>query len=135
MLLAACGEGSGDHDDDADHASSEGDGMETPSGAECPPGSTLTYETFGKAFMDDYCVRCHSTELEGTARSGAPEGHDFDMLAGILLVAEHIDEYAAAGPDAVNTKMPPTEPRPTEEQRMLLGEWLACELGGDAGTP
>ena len=33
---------------------------------------------------------------------------------------------AAAGPDAVNTLMPPDGDKPTEEQRRQLGQWLAC---------
>lgn len=101
-----------------------------PSGATCPTDSTLTYETFGKGFMEDYCTRCHSSVLSGDARNGAPSDHNFDSLVEIQATpAEHIDEQAAAGPDRVNTTMPPSSPRPTEEERRQLGEWLAC------GTP
>ncbi len=39
---------------------------------------------------------------------------------------DDIDTIAAAGPDAVNTEMPPDTPAPTEEERRKLGEWLAC---------
>src|SRR5687768_11218954 len=63
----------------------------TPTGSVCPAGSTLTYESFGQDFMTRYCVRCHSSQLTGAARNDAPLGHDFDTLAGILVVAEHID--------------------------------------------
>ena len=133
--LPACGDDHEGGEGDSDAHTEEEESTGTPSGAECPPDSTLTYETFGRDFMDMYCVRCHSSELQGTARNGAPEGHDFDRLEGILPVAEHVDAYAAAGPDAVNTRMPPTPPRPTEEERSQLGEWLACEQldGPDAG--
>jgi hypothetical protein len=98
-----------------------------PTGAVCPAGSTLTYDSFGRQFMTDFCVRCHSSTLMGAARMGAPLAHDFDTLAGVLLVADHIDQWAAAGPNATNTSMPPSDPRPTEAQRLQLGEWLACE--------
>jgi len=132
-LLAACGdEGEeADHHGNSDESSADhhgGSGTETSTGAVCPEGSTLTYESFGKSFMDKYCVTCHSTALVGAAaRKGAPEGHDFDVLAGIVPTAEHIDQYAAIGPNASNQKMPPTDPKPTDEERTQLGQWLACE--------
>ena len=101
----------------------------TPTGSSCPDDSTLTYATFGEAFMTSYCVGCHSSQRSGDDRNGAPAGHDFDTLEGIVAVAEHIDEHAAAGPEEVNELMPPSDPRPTDEEREALGEWLAC------GTP
>jgi uncharacterized membrane protein len=99
-----------------------------PSGAICPADSNLTYTTFGQAFMEEYCTRCHSSALSGAARNGAPSDHDFDTLGAIRsTAAEHIDEQAAAGPARVNTLMPPSgEPRPSEAERRQLGEWLAC---------
>src|SRR6185295_10619510 len=70
-----------------------------PTGSVCPDDSTLTYESFGRAFMTAYCTRCHSSTLEGSSRQGAPSDHDFDTLEGIEATpAEHIDEEAAAGP-------------------------------------
>jgi hypothetical protein len=145
LLAVGCGDDDdhGDHGDhDHDSGSDEGaagDGGDhdhdpskpigTPSGATCPENSTLTYESFGKQFMDKYCVRCHSSELEtDVERMFAPPGHDFDVYEGIIGVAEHVDQYAAAGPDTVNTTMPPSGAKPTLEEREQLGEWLACEL-------
>lgn len=118
-LIALLGGCSGDDHDD------EHEGVPTQS--TCPTGSTLSYESFGKGFMESYCTRCHSSTKTGSARQGAPVGHDFDSLAGILAVAEHIDEHAAAGPAGINTEMPPSDPRPSNEARYQLGEWLACE--------
>ena len=100
-----------------------------PSGATCPPSSTLTYASFGQHFMATYCTQCHSSTLTGDQRMGAPLFHDFDTLEGIMAFAQHIDESTAAGPKAVNTLMPPFTPKPTLEERQQLGEWLAC------GTP
>jgi uncharacterized membrane protein len=118
-VLGACtGEAEDDHHE-------ESEGVETES--ICPPNSDLTYESFGQPFMQTYCTHCHSSTLAGAARNGAPDGHDFDTLDGILLVAHHIDEYAAAGPAATNTAMPPSDPRPSDEERQQLGQWLACE--------
>jgi hypothetical protein len=147
LLASACGDDDdghgdhGDHDHDVDSGHDEGtagDGehdhdpskpIGTPSGATCPEASTLSYESFGKGFMDKYCVRCHSSKLEGeSARMGAPAGHDFDSFEGIIGVAEHVDQYAAKGPESTNVMMPPSGERPTMEEREQLGQWLACEL-------
>lgn len=124
--LAACDDEDNGHDVDASH--DEGGAVGPESGASCPDDAgALTYEAFGQPFMESYCVRCHSSELEGTARNGAPGGHDFDTLAGILLVADHVDQLAAAGPDSENTVMPPDGDKPSLEERRMLGQWLACE--------
>ena len=99
-----------------------------PTEAECPPASTLTYESFGKPFMEAYCTRCHSSELVGEDRNGAPSFHDFDTIYGIRVVSDHIDETTAAGPAAVNDSMPPDGDRPSLEERELLGQWIACGM-------
>jgi len=105
------------------------------SGSTCPSGSTLTYDTFGRTFMETYCVRCHSSSLVGpTARSNAPDGFNFDSLVSIRLVEARIDEMAAAGPTRTNEFMPIGTPQPTTDGRRQLGEWLACDMR-DAGAP
>jgi len=109
-----------------------------PSGATCPPGNTLTYDNFAAGFMASYCTRCHASTLDGPDRHGAPLFHDFDSKLGILNVGHHVDEYAAAGPRAVNELMPNDGAQPTLAERQQLGQWLACELaaleGVDAGV-
>ena len=116
-----------------------------PTGSVCPSDSTLTYDNFGRAFMESYCTRCHSSELRRADRNGAPLYHDLNTLTDILAVADHVDEYTAAGPDAVNELMPPDGDMPTRAERFQLGEWLTCELekinapastsaGADAGS-
>lgn len=99
---------------------------EALSGAECKEGSTLTWDSFGEKFMTDYCTRCHASSLSGAARQGAPSDHNFETVALVREQIEHIDEQAAAGPDSINTEMPIGAPAPTEAERLLLGEWLAC---------
>jgi hypothetical protein len=100
-----------------------------PTESVCPPGSTLTYANFGKTFMDTYCIGCHHSELVGTARNGAPSFHDFDTYFGIVPVSDHIDETTAFGPAAMNQGMPPSgNPKPSDAERVMLGEWIACEL-------
>lgn len=98
-----------------------------PTESICPPDSMLTYESFGRPFMETYCTQCHHSELMGEERMGAPSFHDFDTIFGIRAVALHIDETSAAGPAAVNMSMPPEDPRPTLAERRQLGEWLACD--------
>lgn len=84
-------------------------GSET--GAECPPDSALTWEGFGRTFMDTYCVRCHSSYAsQDRVRSDA----------------FRIDMQAGAGPSAVNTAMPRSGVKPTVEEREALSTWLSC---------
>jgi uncharacterized membrane protein len=94
-------------------------------GSSCPDNSTLTYESFGRAFFASYCLRCHSAAVSGSVRV-APEGRDFDDLAMIRERAAWIDQFAAAGPKGEHMSMPPDGEKPTLEQRTQLGEWLAC---------
>ena len=91
-----------------------------PTRAECPSGSSLTYDGFGREFFQQYCLACHSST--GTVSGG----HAFDTVLEIREAGSHIDEYAAAGPDATNRVMPPQAPRPSDEERLRLGEWIAC---------
>ena len=100
-----------------------------PTESVCPPtGTPLSYENFAGPFMETYCTQCHSSELRGAARMGAPSFHDFDTLFGIKAVWQHVDETTAAGPAATNTGMPPESPYPTLEERRQLGEWIACGM-------
>jgi hypothetical protein len=115
----------------------------TPTMAVCPdpdPG-TLTWDNFGQKFMSDFCTDCHASALVHSQRNGAPLYHDYDTLTGVLEIPDHIDQWAGAGPAATNTVMPPSScpstpggslnrdcPQPTEQQRMDLSVWLACEI-------
>jgi uncharacterized membrane protein len=119
LAVAAFARGCDDHDDE--HGTG---GVAT--GATCPTTSSLTYENFGRAFMQSYCLRCHSAAVTGAARMGAPADHNFDEINVIRGLAEHIDLYAGAGPAATNTLMPENDPRPTLDERMQLSTWLAC---------
>jgi uncharacterized membrane protein len=121
LCLASCG---GDDDDD------DGAGAGT-SGATCPSNSSLTYQTFGQAFMGKYCTPCHASGLSGAARQGAPSDHNFDALSDIRATEQgHIDEVSAAGDKKVNKAMPPSNfaTQPSEAERRQLGEWLACGM-------
>lgn len=114
----------------------------TPTEAVCPDPDpmTLTWDSFGKAFMTDFCTSCHSSALPHSQRNGAPLYHDLDTLTGVLVIVDHTDEQAGSGPAADNTLMPPDDcpttpggplnrscPKPSEQQRKDLAVWLACE--------
>jgi uncharacterized membrane protein len=118
-LVASCGD---DHDDGHGHGTTTGVATKSV----CPTTQTLTYDNFGQSFMAMYCLRCHSANVTGAARAGAPTDHNFDERNRIQTFAAHIDEQAAAGPAATNVAMPPSDPKPSEEERRKLGEWLAC---------
>jgi len=97
-----------------------------PTGSTCPPESTLTYESFGRAFFEAYCQTCHASDVRGAARQGAPSSHTYDDRASIARAIDEIDRRAAAGPDAINADMPRSYPVPSTREREQLGEWLAC---------
>ena len=118
--MAHGGEGCGH--DDAKTASTLGPLTQ----AVCPPQQTLTYANFGRSFLTTYCLRCHSSSVQGAARMSAPSDHNFDTLIEIRGLAMHIDQKAGSGPVATNTSMPTIDPRPTLEARKKLSEWLAC---------
>jgi uncharacterized membrane protein len=97
------------------------------SGATCPTSDAPTAQGFGLAFMRTYCLSCHSASVKGAARAGAPEDMNYDTLEDVRRWASEIDEHAAVGPAASNTAMPPApNPQPTTDERLRLGQWLAC---------
>lgn len=118
VLLAMTASGCSDHH----HGGRGGAPTQTP----CPATSSLTYSSFGRTFMQSYCLRCHSVTVTGAARKNAPADHNFDDAVDIGLFADHIDEYAGSGPAATNVVMPPDDPRPSVAERAQLSEWLAC---------
>ena len=98
--------------------------VEPPSTLEeraCPPDSVLTYESFGGPFMYSYCSGCHSKDLPEGMRQDAPMGADFDTLETTRAWSKRI--WARAGDH--NLTMPPIG-GPGDDEREMLGEWLAC---------
>ena len=121
-------------------------GKPTSTGTVCPDPDpmTLTYDNFGKAFMDKYCTWCHDSSLPHSKRNGAPIFHDYDTLLGVLETPDHIDQQAGIGPKAANHFMPPGDcpsvkggplntscPQPTDDERRDLALWIACERNRD----
>lgn len=88
---------------------------------ECPPDSVLTYESFGGPFIYSYCSGCHSKDLPEGMRQEAPMGSDFDTLDATREWSARIWARAADH----NLTMPPIG-GPDDDEREMLGEWLAC---------
>jgi uncharacterized membrane protein len=65
---------------------------------------------------------CHSSELSGADRNGAPAGLDWDDLE---VVGENLDRIRVRA--AETETMPPSDPRPFDEERDMLAEWIDCD--------
>jgi hypothetical protein len=85
-----------------DDDSPDGDSDAGVDGPGCDPA--VTYATFGRAFFDTYCNRCHRFDQQSA------------QLAG-----DAISSLAGTG-----TFMPPVDPRPTAAERASLVAWIAC---------
>lgn len=97
------------------------------SGSTCPPeGTTLTFENFGKPFLDRYCNWCHGADV--LDRKSAPPAYVFEKPEQVERWADRI-YVRAAGP---NDSMPPGPDDPPRAERDKLAEWLACTYGPDA---
>lgn len=83
--------------------------------------SILTYDNFGALFMLDWCRGCHSAAIPEDMRQGAPLEFNFEDLDTIRELAPRI-ALKATGAMPV---MPPAA-GPSDEERALLAEWLAC---------
>jgi len=87
----------------------------------CPSeGSELTYESFGKGFMNSWCQSCHGSTAAD--RFGAPGEFIFDTVEQIRQHKERIYVRSAGS----NKSMPPGPVDPSIEEREKLAEWLAC---------
>ena len=86
----------------------------------CPPNMPLTYDNWGKSYLDANCNSCHSAD-DGS-RHGAPGAIRFDTLDDVHTHSDRIFVRAAAS----NTTMPPGPKDPPADQRKDLADWLAC---------
>lgn len=99
-------------------------------GSTCPPADKPDYASFGMMFFQTYCLDCHSETKMGDARNDAPVTINFDTRSLVRENTSNIDKQAAWGPNAHNVLMPPDgEPQPTDDERLRLGEYIACEIG------
>lgn len=116
------------HGDSSCSCGDEGFEFGPPTGAVCPSeGTNLTFDNFADPFFEQYCRRCHSADVVGDDRLGAPSDHNFDTVIEARSLKDHIDWTTGSGPDATNEIMPVGSPAPTLEEREQLSEWLACD--------
>ncbi|MBK8937043.1 MAG: hypothetical protein IPM79_05220 [Polyangiaceae bacterium] len=92
----------------------------------CPDDSYLSWENFGGPFMLTWCNGCHSESLPDGERQGAPLLSNFDTLDDVRAWAADIWEESGDH----NASMPPVG-GPSEEEREMLAEWLACGAPAD----
>jgi hypothetical protein len=143
VLAVACRENDDDGADEAadeaestsaaadEDESTSGDANDSSTGAPadwsslderpCPDDSDLTWENFGGPFVLTYCTGCHHSELPADVRQNAPYAIN---LESVELVRTNADRMWARAADQ-NATMPPAGAA-ADDERMLLGEWLAC---------
>ena len=81
-----------------------------------------TYDNFGKEFVGKYCASCHVAAKKGFARKGAPADVNYDTLEEIVKGKAHFIEEVVE-----KKKMPPKDPKPSDEERGKVKTWLDCE--------
>jgi len=97
-------------------------GPEPPVTAYCNREPKLTYENFGRGYMNKWCTGCHAEELRENQRNGAPADVNLDTFE---LVMQHADRIQVRSVDS--TTMPPAA-APSEAETQALGEWLRCDV-------
>lgn len=83
IILFACGSGNaGDSSEHAPYLAPAPTGIKTKEiplpDSSCLNGSVLSYENFGRGVISDYCLACHSRNLDSELRYGAPTELNFD---------------------------------------------------------
>ncbi|MEQ1501317.1 MAG: hypothetical protein ABMB14_03760 [Myxococcota bacterium] len=107
-------------------AGCSGDGSDTG----VPSCGDATWDGFVEPTLTTWCTPCHSSELTGDDRRGAPVGTDFDTWAGANYYANLIASVAGPG----DPYMPPAGGMP-EADRALLAAWAACDAPGPVDEP
>jgi cytochrome c5 len=120
-LIVACGDDSGDDDEGSSGDAGEQEEPDLPD-VDCDAQDIPTFEEVA-AF--DKCTTCHSSELSGAERNGAPADDNWDTYEEAM---EHADEIAH---EVFEGEMPPEGSgmtlTATEEEELYL--WALC------GTP
>lgn len=87
---------------------------------ECPPSSEAQ-QSAGRLVLNNNCLSCHSSQLTGVARQGAPEEYNFDKLD---VVRSEVGEIYG---EVEEGEMPPAPAtKITGQDLENLRIWLAC---------
>lgn len=101
-------------------------GQEVPEVA-CDREPPLTYETFGKGFIEQNCTGCHSSYLTTVEdRNYAPPSVNLNTYADIVNWVDRVDARTLVDQD-----MPPAGGI-SEGTRAMVKEWLTCSVYPDA---
>jgi len=119
-FLVSCG-GASASDPDEPTSMNPNKPLPVPTSLNCPAGTSLSYENFGAQFLRRYCSGCHSVNLVGIDRHGAPELINFDSAAD--AVSLRVEMIRSAGAD--DARMPPGV-SVLKDERALFREWLNC---------
>lgn len=87
----------------------------------CDRDPPLDYDNYGSSFLAKNCSGCHSSEITGAMRAGAPDNIDFNEPELAAQWADRIWERALVQGD-----MPPGG-GPTSDELQLLAEWITCD--------
>lgn len=128
LSLSACSDdGSTPIDAGGDGDAPLVNGCPVLSAPQATPGDPIdgdNFANFAGPLFATYCTRCHSTQLSGAARNGAPTGFNWDDEASVRA---HLAEIRNA--IGVLNFMPPSDPKPACAERQRLVRWI------DAAAP
>lgn len=97
-------------------------------GADCDREPALSWDNFGRGYMETYCTGCHSVLLDtALERRDATFGVDFNTYGDVM---KHVERVEARG-TGENPTMPPSG-GPSEAEIARLEEWLTCTVHEDA---
>ena len=104
----------------SDEAAGGGEPPPDPNSQKCQD-SALSYQNFAAPFMITWCRGCHGAGQPVAMRQDAPAGVDFDTAEPVRATSARILVRATGELPT----MPPVG-GPSDEERALLAEWLAC---------
>ncbi len=120
QVVVSCGGASAPDPDEPD-AINQNNPFPVPTTLNCPAGTNLSYENFGAQFLRRYCSGCHSVNLAGEDRQGAPDAVNFDSSTDAISLRVEMIQYAGAD----DASMPPGISI-LKDERALFREWLNC---------
>ena len=100
------------------------EGGEATDSSACDRDPPLSYDNFGRGFLEKQCTGCHSSLLRAEQRNDAAVGIDLNSYRDALMWAERIQARVL---DPEVPTMPPGG-GPSADELILLDEWLQCEL-------
>lgn len=115
---SATHDASTDHDAGAEGESDPGAGTDETESCE-----TLTYDSFGRAFIGAYCLECHNSS-SSTSKLG---GIALETLPLVVKNKTYLKRVVIPRPDGMSPPMPKGgNPLLTDAERTKFGAWIDC---------